>query len=660
MSTYHRYQLLSGAQQHLYCDGCPVFVYRYQISADLQTGGRILQVRMVNMSELEISSVFLRIACMDADNRVLTTMYAVPLNNLNAARGKIFGENYTLRLSAAKTQYVQVFPERVVFSNGKSWNETEAVAYRSISAPIPVRKTDVDYDRLERIGQNNGVHNDYRYQELENAWYCTCGIPNGHLRQFCGYCGTNREWLRLNMNGRAAVEQRNALPQTTDIEAERSTPAPEPQTPPPAPAFSENASVAELLEYMNQKIAQFSPPEPELTEPSYLSPEEEFPEIDPLPPKKSRVGKVLGILLLALAIAATVGFCVIQFLMPMLRYHQANELEQTGSYAEARAIFTELGDYKDAPTRVTGTRYQEALSQMRSGDYETAYQTFCMIPNFENSNEYAADCLYSLGVLAYNDGDVIGAWDYVQKLQTEAPDYEKAEDLYQSCCYFFGNEAMTNEKYAEARSWFDMVSTYKNAAELMQYCDYQTACAARDDKDYELAVEIFRTCTYADSAEQMQKCMMLYVENNGAADDELTQAYLTELRKAAYPGAEELYTQMYGWQVSIKVTTAAGDITNAKECTSTDNLNNLHLLFSLEGGYPNTTMSIVIIYTLPDGTTGNVFLVSEASGGASGAVKWSELQIPKCEDYGTLQLKFCNADTGEELHSCSIEIKQGE
>lgn len=676
MSTYHRYQPIYGSEQHLYCEGCPVYVHRYQISTDLRTGGRILQVRMVNMSEWDISTVYLRISCLDGAGRALTTMYAVPLTNLNVPRGRLFGENYTLRLSSNMTQLVQVFPERVIFSNGMAWNETETAAYVTLPAPIPVRRTDVDYDRLEQQGQRSGVHNDFRYQELENAWYCTCGLPNGQRRQFCGYCGTNREWLRLNMNGRAAIVKKAPKPivqPEPDPEPVPAEPEPEP-VPEPAPAepeklvnepltLSNDASVAELLDYMNQKLEQYgTPASTPAPAPIYhqTTPEEEFPVIRPIEQKKNRAGKVIGIVLLILAIAATIGFCAYRFLLPQLRYNQANTLEISGSYAEARAIFEELGEFNDAPERVTGTWYQEALAKMRGGDYAGAYQTFSTLEGFENSNGYAADCLYSLGVLAFNNGATDEAWNYVQQLQAEFPDYEGGQDLLQSCCYSFGDKAMNGNQFEQAKQWFTQAGDYKNAADLIIYCDYELACEARDSGDYALAVDLFRECTYGDSAEQMTACMMYYVENNGSREDPKTAEYLDELYAQDYPGAADLYEEMYAWTVTVKASLLTQDDQAVEECKQTDSPDKLYFHYSIEGGHPDETMTVVVIYTLPDGTSGNTFLIEDAAGGMSGTASWKDLQIPAFEGTGTLKLKFCNSETGEELHAVDIEIKAAE
>lgn len=658
MSTYQRYRAVYGAEQHLYCSGCPVYVHRYQISADLQTGGRILQVRMVNMSEWEISTVYLRIACLDGQGKALATMYAVPMNNLHAGRSRIFGESITLQLSTATAQMVQVFPERVIFANGMTWNETEAAAYISLPAPLPVKRTDVDFDRLEQQGQRNGVHNDYRYQELENAWYCTCGLPNGPHKQFCGYCGTNREWLRLNMNGRAAIVSQAVEPVLPAEPAQ-------PQTETPAPAqtsddLPDSASVAELLDYMNAKLERYSTPVAVAEQPTYRQPEEEFPVIDPTPPKKNKAGKVIGIILLVLAIVAAAAFCAMRFLLPMLRYNEAASLEQAGSYAEAREIFTELGDYQDAASRVTGTWYQQALSQMRAGDYAGAYDLFSGIFDYENSKNYAADCIYSLGVLAFNDGDTETAWGYVQQLQEEFPDYSGGQDLYQSCCYTMGSEALDAGAFEDAKSWLALSDGYKNAADLIQYCDYELACKARDEGKYEDAIVMFSDCTYGDSAEQVYACMMRYVKENGSREDELTADYLEQLCAKEYEGAAELYESLYAWTVKVLVSTESAYSKTLKSVDEVDDLNKLYLHYSAEGGRPDATVGIVLIYTLPDGTTGNLVLVKELQDGANGTVSWKDLKLPECKEKGTLKLKFCDAESGEELLSCSVVVRETE
>lgn len=640
MAIYNRYQPLHAAEQHLFCEGCPVYVHRYQLSADLQTGDRMLQVRMVNMAEQEISAVFLRIACLDGAGRALSTMYAVPVTNQNATRGSIFGENCVLRLSTSATQSVQIFPERVVYANGTAWNETESSAYITLPAPIPVRMTDPDFDRLEAQGQRSGVHNDYRYQELENAWYCTCGLPNVQRRQFCGYCGTNREWLRLNMNGRAAV---------TKYEPPV---APEPVIPEPAPLPEpEPETVAQPVVCVSVPVAV----EERLPE---KAAEEEFPVIDPQPPKKSRAGKVIGIVLVVLALLAIAAFCALRFLLPVLQYNRANDLEAAGNYEEARAIFTELGDYEDAPERVSGTWYKEALERMKAGDYQgyqDAYNIFMTIPGYENADGYAADCIYSMGVLSYNAGDLHEAWDLVCDLKTNYPDYEGTRDLEQSCCYSFGNDCMDNGDYAGGKTWFLSAGDYKNSEELAQYCDYEIACALRDEGSYDEAAETFRACTYGDSEQQMFDCMLQYVKTSGSREDLLTERYLTELAEAGYEEAETLMKELYGWKFEITVNNSRNDAKAPETLTVTD-LKSLFFHIYAVGGHADETVSVLAIYTLPGNKTGNEVCVKDAVSGTRVSLTWSDLKLPTPEK-GKITIKFCNADTGEELRTVTIEYK---
>lgn len=639
MAIYNRYQPLHTAEQHLFCEGCPVYVHRYQLSADLQTGDRMLQVRMVNMSEWEIRAVFLRIACLDGAGRAVSTMYAVPVTNQNATRGSIFGENCVLRLSASSTQSVQIFPERVVYANGSAWNETESSAYVTLPAPIPVRKTDPDFDWLEQQGQASGVHNDCRYQEMENAWYCTCGLPNVTRRQFCGYCGTNREWLRLNMNGRAVIT-RNEQPAPQPAPQPELQPVPQPAPQPiPQQYVPVPVAVEELI--------------PEQTA------EEEFPVIDAQPPKKSRAGKTIGILLVALAIAAIAAFAVLRFLMPTLRYNQANNLEAEGRYEEARAIFTELGDYKDAPERVSGTWYKQALRLMKTGDYQgyqNAYNIFVTIPGYENADGYAADCIYSMGVLAFNAGDLHEAWDLVCDLRANYPDYDGVRDLEQSCCYAFGNEYIGNGDFAGAKTWFETAGDYKNSAELVQYCDYEIACSLRDEGSYEEAAEAFRACTYGDSETQMYDCMLQYVENFGTREDVLTERYLTELSDAGYEEADAYMEKLYGWKVEITVNNIRNDFA-APETLSVSDLGTLFFHLYAVGGHVDESVSVLVIYTLPDGKTGNLMVIEDASSGTRATLTWSDIKLPSVQQKGKITLKFCNAETGAELRTLTIELK---
>ena len=224
MANYQRYQILSAAEQNLFSPSCPVWVSRYQISYDMQTGKRLMQVRMVSQAEKIIQSVYLRILCQDAKGQDLTRLEMVPVVGLGAAPGTIFGEDQIITLWSDQVSRVRIYPQRVVYYDGTAWNEGGTEDYLAVPAPVPVRPSDPAYPRLAKAAKAGGAKNDFYFRSLRGVWSCTCGLPNSQTRLSCAYCGVSRTWLETNMD-----------PERVKPEPPAPAPKPEPQ-PEPAPA----------------------------------------------------------------------------------------------------------------------------------------------------------------------------------------------------------------------------------------------------------------------------------------------------------------------------------------------------------------------------------------------------------------------------------------
>lgn len=75
-------------------------------------------------------------------------------------------------------------------------------------------------------------------------------------------------------------------------------------------------------------------------------------------------------------------------------YKQAMELYANDDYAEALAIFTELGDYKDSSSMVSKCKYAMAQQLMLDGDYEGALVIFEELGDYKDSAESLKECYY--------------------------------------------------------------------------------------------------------------------------------------------------------------------------------------------------------------------------------------------------------------------------
>lgn len=668
MANYERYQTLTSAEQYLYSPSCPVWVNRYQISWDTASSARLLQCRMVNVAEKAITAVYLRVLCRDSQGQDITTLHMVPLTGLFVPPGDIFGDDKVLTLWPNRTAFAEIYAERVCFSDGSAWNETEVSDYIAIPAPTPVQVQDRNFARLSMAAREGGVRNEVYFRPLKSVWICTCGVPNSNQILFCRHCGADRSWLEKNMDA-DAIE------------------------PPPAPALP--APKEEPQPEVSAPLEKFDLATYLADSPATVPVAEEFPYIETYPERQPdeyddepepaaetkpvRNGRKWAIVLAVLLFLGVGAFFAYrQFLGPYASYQQALRAENEGEYEEAIALYEELGDYEDSADRILLCRAQMALDQMRAENYAQAYTMLSELPAefFDEHPEYrvyAPDCLYSLGVLAFNEGDYNRAWTYVQRLEQEYPSYDSIAQLRECCCYEFGKHAMDaaeqtvdyeekRSSCAEAKDWFVQAGSYSNSADMVSLCDYYIADSvyqqAEDYGDtdaYLRAADLFEALGgYSDSSQRRLACMYAYCQAVQDLEDETMARLLDELIAADYPGALELQNELTRLEAEVEVIYV--DAVSEKELPqelTTGEMTHVRVRYTVDG--PGSgSMRILLVYTLPGAQSGRLVINEDDS--RSGEFILYDRISEKASESGTAKLQFYDSDSGEELYSVEIDV----
>ena len=648
MATYQRFQTLSAAEQHLFGPQSPVLVSRYQLSLDLESGKRLLQVRMVNLSEKRIRQVFLRVICFDAAHTRLAQLELVPVPAVSALPGRIFGDNRVVELTPPGTSFVEVFAQRVRFYDGSTWDEERDQDYIAFPPPEPVKQEDPAYDRLSRSAIAGGVRCEYYYHAQAGLWICTCGLPNGSRSLRCAHCGAKRAWLEKHMDREgqpAAAPEPEKEPETT---AEK-LPAPEPVVITAPPVVRPVSPVEEF------GLAGLLRPEPTHTPGPAPEPE---PEPEPEP---SHAGRTVAIILAVLLFLGAGAFGTYRYLMPYLRYREAVTEQSNGNYDRAVELFEELGEYKDSPERITKTIAQRAFDLMAEGKYPEALAVFDTLEGYEKN---AADCVYSMGVLAFNNGELEKAMGYARQLEERDPDYEKLPELQQFCMYSLGNR--TAAEAGEAETSDERIALYQQAIGYYTEADYEDSADRITECRYRIAIEYMgldalteaieafeQLAGYKQSDDFRKDCMFRYAQAHLENVDEVTMAYLETLAGEGYDGAQALLDRLNGDGFYFRLTEGSQDIPGALVTDTVEDLSQLYIHYSVDYVDEDGAVLVLLCYTLPDGTSGRGLLNRNRE--SRGVVGWTEFPFPAdCRISGTVRLEFYDSMRGDDAEPLEV------
>ncbi|MCD7778763.1 MAG: zinc ribbon domain-containing protein [Clostridiales bacterium] len=199
--------------------------------------------------------------------------------------------------------------------------------------------------------------------------------------------------------------------------------------------------------------------------------------IAPTPPPNNNTGKIIIISAVCVVILAAIALIGIKPLMASMENKKAYEegalLYEQGSYEEALAVFESLGDYEDSAEKVN--LCNDAIA-------EAAYQ----------------DSLNS-AIEVYNAGDYTSAITLFNELDSSGtnPEIQEWIEKCKEGVYQYASEQYNNENYAEANTYFAVISGYKDAddmaAESTKAVTYLSAVDLYNEGNYDAALDVFET-----------------------------------------------------------------------------------------------------------------------------------------------------------------------
>ena len=370
------------------------------------------------------------------------------------------------------------------------------------------------------------------------------------------------------------------------------------------------------------------------------------PEVTPVPfepapaasaPPKKKKALIISIIAAAVVLLIGAGAAVFFLTAPMRTYNHAMELKEAGDYQGAIDILTGLNDYEDSTDQITDCRYLAAKKTMSDGDYDKAIEQLSNLNGYKDSGKLINECRYQQASALVKSGD----YDKAIEMLSALNGYKDSGELISECRYQQAAALVEEKQYAEAIKLLGDLNDYKDSADLLNNCHYQLAQSDYKAKKYDKAAKAFaalgdyldskdmvKACQYAvaksqisdkpeqaiaafeklggysDSKKMLSAAKMAYCKKNSNNTDKKTYQYLTELKKAKYNGADDLYKKLYSWKVTEAFWNASKKNTDKKSAVkSISSSKTACFHFVLTGGTPGEKATMTYVAKYPNGKT---------------------------------------------------------
>lgn len=177
--------------------------------------------------------------------------------------------------------------------------------------------------------------------------------------------------------------------------------------------------------------------------------------------KKNKVKVRVYIGIAAVAAVAAIVIVAINIAIPMLRYKKANELFSQQNYEQAQLIYENLGDYKDALTKVEDCKLEIVKSELeivksKIEENIELEKSLEYLSKIEYTSEVAVikeECISKLIYKNYDEGHYITALNYINQIEEK----EQFKEIEIDCLWNRANNEYDEGNYLQAITYLDKI-----------------------------------------------------------------------------------------------------------------------------------------------------------------------------------------------------------
>ena len=210
-----RFESILAFDDNIWCKSSPVLIEKGALLKDTYSNKLLIQLKFMNISSNTIAGLNLRIACR---SKLSNTSINVDFSytDFNAEKGDYFGDRVPLYLPNSNLREFDFIVTKVIFKNGKQWNNEE------IFYPIPKESTDINvlgdlkeqfkrdiWDIYKKEQKRIVTQTVYMPVFKHDYWLCTCGAFNLSEENECCKCGISKKSLSEAVNIENITENQN-------------------------------------------------------------------------------------------------------------------------------------------------------------------------------------------------------------------------------------------------------------------------------------------------------------------------------------------------------------------------------------------------------------------------------------------------------------------
>lgn len=401
----------------LFAEESPVLITEGALLLDRYSEKLYINLQLQNVCDSVIVSARIDIRLFDAKGNPFRDDITYTYSSIRVARDGKMGERELISITENGARSFSVLVSEITFSDFSVWKNKEG--FKPIGKPMKLETALGDEETANQFRIRYGEDSQYMPYLDRDLWFCSCGAVNSTAEENCHSCKRNRTAFQsINIS-------------TLAKEAKRRT-------------------------EREQREAEIQNNEKEIRQ-----------------KKNKRIFKWTMIILPILLVIALVAATVPSFLSRREAYASAGILLEKGQFDEAREVYADLGDYLDsAEMAEKGVSYEKAVFVLNCAETNDMLALKDLGITVEDLDESEMGVYLKAKELFAELGDYKDAPEKITQIDTAFADHEekKRQDAYD-----LATDQLEQNKYLSARDAFSALGNYKDAQDMAKESLYRRA-----------------------------------------------------------------------------------------------------------------------------------------------------------------------------------------